>query len=261
MTELYTICLYRPQPARCEMSRRRGPNAIVLAAIILALAALVYVAVGCANTPKPVVDPTPKLVAALTVIKSEAAQIHTEHAAAKTDLDTAVKLTTQPAVSKAVTSAANHVTLAEGHTVNVDKAVVTENAAVVQEGKDSVAVQTDRNSLQEYQKAHADDWLGPRAHRWLNWIIVLVVLFGIGYIVTAIIAATHPNVGGAVHVLLTIFTGAAHGVIYAFIWLGHFFRHGEATSLASGVTTPPKAATAPLLVTPALPATIAPATT
>ncbi len=58
------------------------------------------------------------------------------------------------------------------------------------------------DDLPRYQREHENDWLGPRAHRWLRCITVIGTLLCVGY--TCLLAAAEMQIGalaGLLHII------------------------------------------------------------
>jgi hypothetical protein len=87
-------------------------------------------------------------------------------------------------VTSYLTDALPHLsTFATKSDISAAKHDVKASIPLVKSSKeDVIRMEKQFNDLQTYEEKHKDDWLGPKAHRLIDWIIGIVVVMGIGYV-------------------------------------------------------------------------------
>lgn len=105
--------------------------------------------------------------------------------------------------------------------------------------RDAIAAQWNahKDDLKNYEADHYNDWLGPRSHRWIIYICIVVSMLGIGYVF--LIAAGEMEGGalaGAITVIGHVFT---FGLKFIGQWLGKAAAWvlGKISSLGSSTAT------------------------
>jgi hypothetical protein len=122
---------------------------------------------------------------------------------------------------------------AEAHNEAADKALSDAIAANAETTKQVDALATERDELAAKVKAYDNGWLGGKGLRLYHTLIALGILLGLILITYAIIAATHPGVGGAAKVLLGIGTGGLHWAVEGVKAFVLHFHHGATPAPAA----------------------------
>jgi hypothetical protein len=202
---------------------------LLMSAIVAGLAAM-----GCAHQPAALISAPAKVATAQASVKSEHAAVTTEHAAARQDIAAVTKAPTfPPSLLPPLKSADTHVAQAEEHNQAADKALSDAIAANTETAKQAADLAAERDTLAAKVKAYDNGWLGGKGLRLYHTLIAIGILLVLVLVTYAIIAATHPGVGGAAKLLLGIGTGGFHWVVEGVKAVVLHFHHGAAPKPAA----------------------------
>lgn len=157
--------------------------------------ALAIPVVGCAVHPyAPPANPHgAQATTRLDTIADEAADAsnHLSAISVITHSATAATPAAQTTITQVVQAVTPHVQAATADVAHIQASVppIKQDVTALEQDRDKLAQEYNgANAATEkakaeftaYKKAHANDWLGPRAHKYLRWIIILGSLFGLG---------------------------------------------------------------------------------